>query len=187
MANSVQPRSWSSGISRRRRSAVSGWTASEIERRLEVQARLLIGEARPRMGRRLAVVADRALDVAAALEVRRELARDLRRASAVRGLQALADRLVQAPAGRRRDPLVDDLLVERVTEGVARARRAVGPRALARCAQDLLAADEPVAELLDVLDVAEVALLRRDPGDRMRRELRPDDARRLEHAEPRPA
>src|SRR5262245_34345727 len=119
-----------------------GLRLQQIERRLEVQANLLVGEARPRMGCRLPVVADRALDVPAALEVRRELAGDVHRTSAVRGLQALADRLVEAPAGRRRAPLVGDLLVEGVTEGIARARRAVGPRALARCPQQLLAPDE---------------------------------------------
>src|SRR5262245_19338922 len=128
------------------------------------------------MGCRLPVVADRALDVPAALEVRRELAGDVHRASAVRCLQALADRLVEAPAGRRRAPLVGDLLVEGVTERIARARRAVGPRAVARCPQQLLAPDEPVAELLHVLDVAEVALPGCDPGHGVSRELRADGA-----------
>src|SRR4030095_6652551 len=74
-----------------------GLGLQQIERRVEVQADLLVGEARSRMGCRLPVVADRALDVPAALEVRRELARDVHRASAVRGLQALPDRLAEAP------------------------------------------------------------------------------------------
>src|SRR5262249_57986042 len=124
-----------------------------------VQADVRVGGERASMGCGIRVVADRALDVAAALEVRRELAGDVHRASVVRGLQALADRLVEAPAGRRRAPLVGDLLVEGVTEGIARARRAVGPGALARCPQQLLAPDEPRAELLHVPDCAECGAL----------------------------
>ncbi|HKA29853.1 MAG TPA: glycoside hydrolase family 3 C-terminal domain-containing protein [Candidatus Binatia bacterium] len=103
------------------------------------------------------MVADRALHVAAALEVRRERARDVLRAPGVARLQLLADLLVQAPALRWPQVLIEHLLVERVTEGIARARGAVGRDALAGHAQELLPSRQRVAKLLDDLDVPEVA------------------------------
>src|SRR5262249_61745012 len=104
----------------------------------------------------LLVVPDRAQRVAAAIEVGRQRARDLAGPPGVRGLEPLPDRLVQPTPGRRREAPVHDLLEEHVTEGVARARLTVRPRARASVGQDLLLAYQPVAHLLHALDVIEV-------------------------------
>src|SRR5262249_20484714 len=133
-----------------------GQVPDEPERGLQMQAHFPVRGPRSRLRRRAAAVPDRPIAVLAALAVGRQLARDLVPPVAVGSVEALADRLVQAPSRRRREALRDHLLKQGVPEGVARARAAVRPRALARRAQDLLAAYEPVAELLDVLDVGEV-------------------------------
>src|SRR5262249_24252871 len=99
----------------------------EMKRGLQVKPDLLVGETRSRMGCGLAVVADCALDVAGRVEMRRERARDLLRASCVSGFESFTDDMVEAPAQRRRQAVIDHLLVEDVTERVAGARRAVGP------------------------------------------------------------
>ena len=108
-------------------------------------------------------------------------ARDFLGAPSVPGFESLADHLVQAPALRGRQALIDHLLVEDVTERVARARHPIGPGDLAGHAQDILAVREPVAQLLDDLDVGELAAGRRDGSDDVGREFRARNAGALEH------
>ena len=73
----------------------------------------------------------------ALIEELREAGSHLAADAAIAALAAsAADGAGTAQRGRR-DPVIRDLPVERVTERVARARRAVGPRALACLAQDL--------------------------------------------------
>ena len=129
------------------------------------------------------MMADGAVDVAAALEVRGQLAGDLLRPAAVGGLEALADRLVQASSGRRRESLVDHLLVEHVAERVSRADRPVGPRAVAGDAEDILPPCEQVTDPFDELDVSQITPRRRGSGHGMGGKFRTGHAGRLEHAE----
>ncbi len=134
-----------------------------------IAARIVLGSEDP--------VAQRALEIAAVLEVVGELGGDLHRARAVEGLAAPADALVQAQAPRGGDALVHDARLQSVLKGEARGDAAVGEVARAGRVQDLRAARELVAALLD-LD--RVALQTR--GDGGARELDARDRGGLERA-----
>jgi hypothetical protein len=69
---------------------------------------------------RVAVVPERPVVVPGQCEVRREGRRDLRRPRPVRGLEPLADALVELPAIARRHRVVQHVEVQRMAERVAR-------------------------------------------------------------------
>ena len=66
----------------------------DLERRLEMEACFPTGGSRARQRRRFVVVPDGTITIQAALEMRRQLARDVCRPPGVRRLEVLADRLV---------------------------------------------------------------------------------------------
>ncbi len=110
------------------------------------------------------------------LEPHRELGRDVARPVAVRVHQPVGHATMQlGPAGSG-DAAVELLAVQRVREGVAPRDRAVGPLAATERSQQLAAARERRAA---VLDLGHVGRQRR--RDRRGGELGADDARGVEH------
>ena len=125
----------------------------QSERASHVVGGLAWGEASRRRLRRAFEPWDRPSGDAAPLEVRRELAGDLRGPVPEARLDSLADPLMEELASPRRDALVEHALIESVREDVASGGGAVGPCLGIAGAQEPLGAHEALARVLDRLDV----------------------------------
>jgi len=95
-----------------------GKAREEREGALEVLDRLAVGVPQDRDVAGARAVLDGAREIAGGLEVRGELPGDLRRTRPERVRLSLADPPVKPDAARLGDPIVEDVLIERVDEPV---------------------------------------------------------------------